>query len=121
MTKRTGPTNPYLKQLIENLRKKSFELNAPIWKTIAEKLEKSRRKRIEVNLSDIERNTKENDTIIVPGKILSSGDLTKPVRIAAWQLSKEAREKIEISKGKCLTIEELIKENPKGAGVKIVC
>jgi large subunit ribosomal protein L18e len=118
--KRTGPTNPYLKQLIENLKKKSFEDNAPIWKAVAEKLEKPRRKKIEVNLSDIERNTEKNDTVVVPGVVLSSGELSKPVTIAAWRFSSAAKEKIKKSKGKTLTIEELVKENPKGTGVKIL-
>jgi large subunit ribosomal protein L18e len=120
MAKPTGPTNPYLKKLIENLRKKSFELNAPIWKTIAEKLEKPTRKRIEVNLSDIERNTKENDVIIVPGVVLASGNLTKKVTIAAWKFSAQAKEKIKKSKSEALTIEELMERNPKGSGVKII-
>lgn len=120
MAKRTGPTNPYLKQLIENLRKKSFELNTPIWKTIAEKLEKPTRQRIEVNLSDIERNSKEGDIIIVPGKVLASGNLTKKITIAAWKFSAQAIEKIKKSKSKALTIEELLEKNPKGSGIKII-
>lgn len=118
--KRTGPTNPYLKGLVEELRKKSFESNVPIWKAVAEKLAKPRRKRIDVNLSDIERNTEKNDTIVVPGIVLASGELTKPVNIAAWRFSQTAKEKIKKSKGKALTIEELVKENPKGAGIKII-
>jgi len=120
MAKRTGPTNPYLKQLIENLKKKSFELNAPIWKTAAEKLEKSTRKRIEVNLSKIERYANNGDTVIVPGAVLASGQLTKSVNVAAWRFSSTAIEKIKKSKGKILTIEELVQENPKGSNVKII-
>lgn len=120
MTKRTGPTNLYLKSLIENLRKKSFELNAPIWRTISEKLETPTRKRIEVNLSDIERNTEENDVIIVPGVVLASGDLNKKITIAAWKFSAQAKEKINKSKSKTLTIEELVEKYPKGSGVKII-
>ena len=77
MGKRTGPTNPYLRQLIENLKKKSLELKAPIWKDIAEKLSRSTRQRVEVNLSDIERNVSDGETIIVPGVVLSTGNLTK--------------------------------------------
>jgi large subunit ribosomal protein L18e len=121
MAKRTGPTNPYLKQLIENLKKKSFEDNTPIWRVVAKKLEKPRRQKIEVNLSDIERNTKDGDTIIVPGIVLASGELKKSINIAAWRFSASARRKIEKAKGKCLTIEELIKKNPKGTGVRIIC
>lgn len=120
MVKRTGPTNPYQRALIDDLRKKSFELEAPIWRTLAEKLEKPRRKKVEVNLSDIERNAEKNDTVIVPGIVLASGELTKPVTIAAWKFSQTAKEKIKKTKGKCLSIEELVKENPKGTGVKII-
>ncbi|MDI6807050.1 MAG: 50S ribosomal protein L18e [Candidatus Aenigmarchaeota archaeon] len=120
MAKRTGPTDPYLKQLIETLKKKSFELDAPIWRSIAERLEKPRRKKVEVNLSEIERSTEKNDTVIVPGKVLSSGELTKTVNIAAWKFSEKAKEKIKKLKGRCITIEELVKENPKGTGIKII-
>lgn len=118
--KRTGPTNPYLKQLIEELKKSSRELKAPIWLAIAEKLERPRRKKVEVNICDIERNTKTDETVVVPGVVLSNGELTKPVKIAAWRFSQKAREKIEKIGGKCLGIEELIKENPKGSNVRIL-
>lgn len=118
--KRTGPTNPYLKALIEDLRKRYFESKAGVWLTIAEKLAKPRRKKIEVNLSDIERNTKKNDVVVVPGIVLASGELTKPVSVAAWRFSEVAKGKIEKAKGKSMTIEELVKENPKGTGVKII-
>jgi large subunit ribosomal protein L18e len=118
--KRTGPTNPYLKQLIENLKKKYYNDKTEIWLAVAEKLENSRRRRVEVNLSDIERNSNKGETVIVPGVILSSGELTKPVTVAAWRFSETAKEKIKRSKGKILTIEELVKENPKGTNVKIL-
>ena len=118
--KRTGPTNPELKNLIENLKKKSFELDAPIWKAVAEKLEKPTRKRIDVNLSDIERNTEENNVVVIPGVVLASGDLTKKITIAAWKFSAQAKEKIKKSKSKSLTILELVEKKPKGSGVKII-
>jgi len=118
--KRTGPTNPYLKKLIEDLKKRAFESDTPIWKDVAEKLDKPRRRRIEINLSDIERNAEKNDFVVVPGVVLSSGELTKPVNIAAWRFSGTAEEKIKKAKGNCLTIEELVKEKPKGTGVKIL-
>jgi large subunit ribosomal protein L18e len=118
--RRTGPTNIYLKQLVENLKKKSLESNTPIWKAIAEKLEKPRRKKVEVNLSEIERNAEKNDFVVVPGIVLSSGELTKPVNVAAWKFSSAAKEKIKKAKGKCFSIEELVKEKPEGTGVKIL-
>lgn len=120
MVKRTGPTNPYLRQLIDELKKKSLELKAPIWRDTAEKLSKSTRRRVEVNLSDIDRNVTDGETVIVPGVVLSSGNLTKKVNIAAWRFSKSAERKIKSSNGKIMAIEELVKENPKGSNVKII-
>jgi large subunit ribosomal protein L18e len=112
--------NPYLKQLIESLRKKSLEFKAPVWKTIAKKLQKPKRKRVGVNLSRIERNTKEGDVVVVPGVVLGSGTLSKNLTVAAWKFSTQAKEKINKSKGKCLTIKELLEKNPKGSGIKII-
>jgi large subunit ribosomal protein L18e len=118
--KRTGPTNPYLKKLIEELKKSSRELKAPIWLAIAEKLEKPRRKKVEVNIIDLERNVKPNEKVVVPGVVLASGELTKPIVVAAWRFSQKAKEKIEKVGGKCISIQELMKENPKGSGVRII-
>ncbi|MEM7821868.1 MAG: 50S ribosomal protein L18e [Candidatus Aenigmatarchaeota archaeon] len=118
--KPTGPTNPYLKQLIEELKQKSKELKAPIWKALAEKLARPRRRKVEVNVYEIERHAKENETVVIPGVVLGNGDITKPVKVAAWRFSQKAEEKIKKAGGKVMKIEELLKENPKGSGVKIL-
>jgi len=121
MAKRTGPTNPILKALIEELKKKSIEKQSNFLKDIAEKLNKPRRQRVEVNIAHIERYAKKNETIIVPGVVLGYGELTKPVTISAWKFSKPAKEKILKSKSKAISIEELVEKNPRGTKVKIVC
>jgi large subunit ribosomal protein L18e len=121
MTKRTGPTNPILKQLIEDLKRKSIEKQSNFLKDIAEKLNKPRRQRIEVNIAHIERHAKKNETIVVPGVVLGYGELTKPVTISAWKFSKPAKQKIKNSKGKAISIEELVSKNPRGTDVKILC
>ena len=120
MVKRTGPTNPTLKKLIEELRKKSLEENVKIWKRVAEILERPTRRRVEINLKHIEREAKDGETIVVPGVVLGDGELRKRVKIAAWRFSSKAREKIEKSGSKALSIEDLIKENPKGSNVRIM-
>lgn len=120
MVKRTGPTNPYLRELIDFLRRKSAEVNAPIWKAVAKKLERPTRQRIEVNLSRIERFAKENETIVVPGVVLGTGFLTKKLTVAAWRFSQSAKKKIEEAGGKPIGIKELVEENPKGSNVRIM-
>ncbi len=120
MVKRTGPTNLHLRQLVENLRKSSLENKAPIWRDVAEKLSKPTRERIEVNLRDIERHTDTGETIVVPGIVLSSGDLSKKVNIAAWRFSAATKEKIKKVGGECLTIGQLADKNPKGSHIRII-
>jgi large subunit ribosomal protein L18e len=46
--------------------------------------------------------------------------LKKPLRVAAASFSMSAIQSIQKVGGKTLTIEELIKENPKGTNVRIV-
>ena len=121
MVKPTGPTNPELRKLIDELRKKSYEIGSPFLCTLADKLEKPRRKRIEVNLSRIQRYARENEIIVVPGVVLGDGEIKKPVIIAAWKFSKASKEKIEKCGGKAISIRELVNENPFGSNVRIMC
>jgi large subunit ribosomal protein L18e len=121
MVKRTGPTNPILKALIEDLKKKSIEKQSNFLKDVVEKLNKPRRQRVEVNIAHIERFTEKNETIIVPGVVVGYGELTKPVTVSAWKFSKPAKQKIEKIKGKAISIEELVDKNPRGTNVKIMC
>jgi len=118
--KKTKITNPELIRLIRFLKKKSRENNAAIWRRVADMLLKPKRKRIAVNVSRINRYTKENDEVVVPGKVLGSGMIDHPVRVAAFSFSSKARMKILEAKGECLTIPELVEANPKGSNVKII-
>lgn len=117
--KPTGPTNPYLKDLINELRELSRQENVNIWNRIANDLEKPTRQRRSVNVYKIDKYTRDDETAIVPGKVLSIGKLNKKIKVAAFQFSEQAREKIN-SVGKAISIKELIKENPKGKRVRII-
>ena len=113
-------TNPALITLIKGLKKTAYENKAVIWKDIAERLEKPLRNWPEINLNHIDIHIQEKETALIPGKVLSTGKLTKKVSIAAWSFSEKASEKIKKAGGKTLTIEELIKHNPKGKDVRIL-
>ncbi len=116
----TKTTNPQLIELISVLRKTSKEQDAPIWFDVADYLAKTRRQRVAVNLSNINRNTEKADVVVVPGKILASGALDHPVTVASFEASDAAKAKLEASKGKYITIQELLEKNPKGSKVKII-
>ncbi len=113
-------TNPNLVKIIELLFKASAENKAKIWKDVAERLARPRRLYSEVNVSKIERYVRDGETIIVPGKVLGGGNITKAVTVAALSFSESARKKIESAGGKCLTIPQLIELNPKGSGIRIM-
>ena len=116
----TEKTNPKITELIKSLKEKSYTEKAAIWKDIARKLEKSNRRQAEVNLSQINRHTKPDDLVLVPGKVLSSGTLEHKVQIAALNFSIKAAEKIDKAGGECLKINQLMEKNPTGTGVRII-
>ena len=120
MAKITGTSNPYLKQLIRELKRLSLKEKTALWRATALNLEKPTRKRRSINLVKIEKYAKDQETILVPGKVLGSGALDHSVVVAAFNFSTGARALIENAKGKCLTIQELIKQNPKGKNVRVI-
>ncbi|MFB6209270.1 MAG: 50S ribosomal protein L18e [Candidatus Nanohaloarchaea archaeon] len=115
MDAKADPTNPVLLETIEQLQEK----DAGIWNQVAENLGKVNRRRPEVNISDIERNSEEGDTVVVPGKVLGAGRLTKEVKVAAFKASGSAKQHID-EKGEFMLIEELVEENPEGSEVKLI-
>jgi len=94
--------------------------NSRLWSDIAERLKKPRRLLAEVNLSKLSRYTSEGDVVVVPGKVLGSGDIRHKLTVAALSFSKTAMLKLKKAGCRCLTIKELAEMNPKGSGVKII-
>jgi large subunit ribosomal protein L18e len=120
MPRPTGPTNPIIKGLIDDIRNRGYREKVPFLVKLADEMEKPRRSKTEVDLSKLNRVCKDNETVVIPGKLLSSGILKKPLTVAAASFSMSAIQGIQKAGGKTLTIEELIKSNPKGTNVKIV-
>lgn len=115
MSKVTGPSDYYIRKLVRDLHKTKRR----IWKKVSKKISGPRKNRIEANLYRINKKTKNNDTIVIPGKVLGIGDLKHKLTIACLSSSKSAQKKIESSGSKLITIEELLEQNPQGNGIKI--
>ena len=113
-------TDVELLQTIKLLKKKSHESGVPLWKSIAEKLESSKKRRTHANISLINRHTEPNDIVAIPGKVLGAGRLDHPVSVSAFRFSKVAKQKIEGSGGRCVSLSALIDENPKVSRVKML-
>ena len=118
--KKVRATNPELISLIRLLRKKSQESEVEIWRYIADRLSRSRRSHITVNVSQLNRYIKKGETVVIPGKVLGAGKIDHPINVAAFTFSDQALSKILKAKGKCLSILDLMKKNPKGADVKVI-
>jgi len=117
--KRTGPTTLTLQNLVKDLLILGNKEKAPLWKRLAQDLSRPTRIRRAVNIGRIQRYVRENEIALVPGKVLSEGELTKKVTVAAYQFSEKAKEKIN-KNGKAITIKHLMTENPKGNKVRII-
>ena len=118
MVKRTGPTNLHLQNLIAEVKKHSLKSN--LWRRVAGDLSKSTRQRRVVNLYKINQFARDGEIILVPGKVLSLGDLDKKVEVAAFQFSSSAKDKILKSNGVVMSIQDLLQKNPEGKKVRIL-
>lgn len=112
-------TSPRLSSLIAELKSVARDSGADVWHDVAGRLEKPRRTHAEVNLSRIERYANEDETVVVPGKVLGSGALQKSVTVAAVDFSSSAQTKIE-QVGETLQLEQAIEQNPEGSNVRVI-
>ena len=106
--------------LIRDLKKHSRENKTEVWRCLAKHLSSSKRSRTAVNISRLNRYTKEGETIAVPGKVLGAGIAKHPLTVAAFAFSDKAQSKIRNAKGNCLSIRDLMKKNPSGKNVKVM-
>jgi large subunit ribosomal protein L18e len=113
---RRGIENKKLLALIGNL----MGAEKDVWKKAAKELSKPTRRRPQVNVSKIEEHVNAGETVLVPGKVLGAGHISKKVDVAAFSCSSSARALIEASGGKFMSIEELMKANPEGKNVRIL-
>ncbi len=113
-----GTEKEDLKGLI--IRLKKLGRNAAIWVTAARMLSLPRRRQVIVNIAKVAESVKGEEVALVPGKLLGDGLIESKVRVAAYAWTDTAKTRIEAAGGKVLTIDELVKENPKGTNVRIL-
>lgn len=91
----------------------------PGWLKVAAILSSPRKNAVEINLGKINDVVKDGETIVVPGKVLSQGELTKKVKIVALKFSEASKEKLLKSKISTTSIGDEIKANPSAKGIKV--
>jgi len=107
-------TNPELVETIIKGKKKNN------WLKISHLISIPTRKKVNINLRDIDNQAEEGKIIIVPGKVLASGELTKKIKIAALSFSRAVEEKIKKTGSEIITINEEIKNNPDAKEIQII-
>jgi large subunit ribosomal protein L18e len=112
--------NAELAHTLIALRKAAKAHEAPVWYAVAEKLSRPRRKATPVNVGHLDRLARDKETVVIPGKLLAQGTLSKPLTVAAFHYSEEARSKVHAAGGTTLSIDELLKAKPDGTGVRLL-
>lgn len=112
--------NEYLQQQVDLLFKLAKENKVNFWKRVAEDLLKPTRKQPVVNLDKLEKFGEDNRVVVVAGKVLGYGELSRKVKVAAFNFSDSAKSSIEKAGGTVLSIEDFAKKNPKATDVKLL-
>ncbi len=107
-------TNPNLVEAIIQSKKNKK------WLKIADKISTPKRKSIVMNLDEINKKAIDNETIVVPGKVLGVGEINKKVKIVAFSFSLSAKEKLKKSKVEIASIVDEIKKNPEAKNIKVI-
>ena len=112
ITKRTEKKrNPEIVETID-LAKKEGLLD------LAKKLSAPKSKYKNVNLSDLDK--LEKDKVLVIGKVLGQGEISKKIKISALGFSEQASEKLKKTGCEVRSIRDEIKKNKKLEGVEII-
>ncbi len=112
MVKRTGPTSKITKTLAIDLGKHGQQSKQAIYDVLSHALLSSTRTRAEINLHRLEQLAvlHKGKILVVPGKILATGEINTPVEVAAFRFSATAKAKITAAKGKMHSLQQLIEQ-----------
>jgi large subunit ribosomal protein L18e len=109
-----------LDNTISSLRNAFKRNKSPIWRALEEELAGPRANRREINVMRLAEITKADEVVVVPGKVLGSGNLGHKLTVCAFSISETAAKKIAGSGGKVVTFDDLINNHPDGKGVRII-
>lgn len=105
--------NPQKSETVNTLRKTN-----PFWANVASILVRPRRQNITISLQKLDKKTKDGEVIVVPGKVLATGELTKKITIGAFSFSGSVKAKAK--NAKMLSLEQMAETYKTGTGVRII-
>ena len=113
-------TNQVVIHMAKELKVASKKNKAPIWSKLSEMALKPTRARKVLNLGQLDKFVNDNDVVVVPGKVLGTGNISHKITLCSFSISTSGAKKIVQSGGKIIDVTQLIKNNPTGKGVKII-
>ena len=111
--------NQVVLHMVKDLKQASKKNDAPIWSRLADMAMKPSSSRRVVNLTKINKATKENDVLFIPGKVLGTGNISHKITLSSFSMSATAANKIIQTGGNIVTYSDMIKKYPTGKGVII--
>jgi len=106
--------------LVKDTINAALKTKSKTWHTVAQKLSAATRKHNPINLNKIDKITTTGDTLVILGKVLGGGDVTKKLRLCALSFSGSALDKLKKTRSETVTVLEEITKNPKANGVKVL-
>ena len=113
-------TNQSVVRMAKDLRKASAKNDAPIWARLAAEALKPSIARRRINLKRIGQLTKDDDTVVFPGKVLGTGNVPHKITLCSFSISNSAASKIVDGGGRLVRYTDLIEQNPTGSGVVLL-
>ena len=115
MKRGTGTDNIQTIILLKELRK----TKSPAWKRVKELLERPTRKRAEITVKRLGQIAKDGETLAVAGKVMGSGKTGK-FTVGAFAFTKGAEKSLKENGCKMMSLNALVKANPKGSKIRII-
>lgn len=113
-------TNQLVISMVKELKQASSKNKAPIWSKLAQMAQKPSIARRIVNVSKLNEVTSDNDVVVVPGKVLGTGNISHKITLCSFSISTSAVKKITGVGGKIINYSEMISKFPTGKGVRII-
>ena len=113
-------TSAVVLHMAKELKDASKKNKAPIWSRLAKLALKPSSSRRTINISKIDKLTKDGDVIVVPGKVLGTGGMSHKITLCSFSISNSGAQKIIQQGGNIWSYSELIKNHPTGKGVTII-
>lgn len=112
--------NSLIQSNIWTVRKAFKKTKAPIWRALERELSRPRKNRREVNIGTLADKTGDGQVVVIPGKILGSGEIGHKLTVCTVTISQAAAKKIRACGGKIVSLGDLAEQYPDGKGVRVI-